>query len=106
MKWNISSAVISRMGIEFKGHCYSCKQAIREQWFLKVPSSDEELQMVILYDPNSLDEVMVPIGPSWIRCFKLNELQRENAEIALYHSQFQTLRSQKNNLIKDMEGGH
>ncbi|PFU56996.1 Mu transposase C-terminal domain-containing protein [Bacillus thuringiensis] len=50
------NATISRAGIKFKNLLYSSKQAIEEQWYLKLKDRSIE----IVYDPRSVEKIYIP----------------------------------------------
>ncbi|PFW97784.1 transposase [Bacillus pseudomycoides] len=50
------NATISRAGIKFKNLLYSSKQAIEEQWYLKLKDKSIE----IVYDPRNVEKIYIP----------------------------------------------
>ncbi|HHB2094542.1 TPA: Mu transposase C-terminal domain-containing protein, partial [Bacillus cereus] len=50
------NATISRAGIKFKNLLYSSKQAIEEQWYLKLKNRSVE----IVYDPRNVEKIYIP----------------------------------------------
>lgn len=50
------NATISRAGIKFKNLLYSSKQAIEEQWYLKLKNKSIE----IVYDPRNVEKIYIP----------------------------------------------
>ncbi|WP_020060801.1 Mu transposase C-terminal domain-containing protein [Bacillus sp. 123MFChir2] len=50
------NATISRAGIKFKNLLYSSKQAIEEQWYLKLKNRSIE----IVYDPRNVEKIYIP----------------------------------------------
>ncbi|MGE8207459.1 Mu transposase C-terminal domain-containing protein [Heyndrickxia sp. NPDC080065] len=50
------NATISRVGIKFKNLLYSSKQAIEEQWYLKLKNRSIE----IVYDPRNVEKIYIP----------------------------------------------
>ncbi|MGC4379198.1 Mu transposase C-terminal domain-containing protein [Fictibacillus sp. Mic-4] len=49
-------ATISRAGIKFKNLLYSSRQAIEEQWYLKLKNRNIE----IVYDPRNVEKIYIP----------------------------------------------
>ncbi|MEF8683255.1 UNVERIFIED_CONTAM: Mu transposase C-terminal domain-containing protein [Bacillus cereus] len=49
-------ATISRAGIKFRNLLYSSKQAIEEQWYLKLKNRSIE----IVYDPRNVEKIYIP----------------------------------------------
>ncbi|PPA83578.1 transposase [Brevibacillus laterosporus] len=49
-------ATISRAGIKFKNLLYGSRQAIEEQWYLKLKNSSLE----IVYDPRHIEKIYIP----------------------------------------------
>ncbi|PRC95417.1 transposase [Bacillus cereus] len=49
-------AIISRAGIKFKNLLYGSKQAVEEQWYLKLRNKSVE----IVYDPRNVEKIYIP----------------------------------------------
>ncbi len=50
------NATISRAGIKFKNLLYGSKQAVEEQWYLKLRNTSIE----IVYDPRNVEKIYIP----------------------------------------------
>jgi hypothetical protein len=94
MKWTKGTAVLTKAGIEFHGNCYSCKEAIKDQWFAMVQQTGP-IEMEIYFEVDSDQMVFLEFGSTWIACLKVDGPHDETEAHARYYSEFQNLRAQK-----------
>jgi hypothetical protein len=94
MKWAIGTAILTKAGIEFNGNCYSCKEAIRDQWFANVQQTGS-IEMEIYCEADSDQIVFLEFGSTWIACLKVDGPQDVTDAHARYYSELQNLRARK-----------
>jgi hypothetical protein len=94
MKMISGTAVLTNVGIEFNGYHYSCKQAIRDQWFAIVDQMDP-IHMEIYYDEDSINEIYLEFGSTWVTCLRVERMPQESSRADLYHLKFQALLARK-----------
>jgi hypothetical protein len=106
MKWTKGTAVLTKAGIVFNGNCYSCKEAIKDQWFAKVQQTGP-IEMEIYCETDSDQMVFMEFGSTWITCLQVDGPQDETEAHARYYSEFQNLRARKfcHAIFDGKEGG-
>ncbi|MEC2074818.1 Mu transposase C-terminal domain-containing protein [Metabacillus fastidiosus] len=55
-----ANASVTYKGIEFKGMRYSCKKALREDWFSQ--ARDKSWRIKVAYDPRNMEHIYIPVS--------------------------------------------
>jgi hypothetical protein len=94
MEWTKGTAVLTKAGIEFNENCYSCKEAIKGQWFAMVQETGP-IEMEIYCEADSDQMVFLEFGSTLIACLKVDGRQDVTDAHARYYSELQNLRARK-----------
>jgi hypothetical protein len=93
-------ATISRAGIKFKNLLYGSRQAIEEQWYLKLKNRSIE----IVYDPRNVEKIYIPHdnGMDYEACILLEPSQQYRNDFLEEIVFYQQLRSE----LEEIERSH